>query len=122
MLPYCLRNTQAKKPDPKDLMQLIRRFFEKDTSAGRIRKLVRNHFGLRVKNISYYKEAFRHSSILDGDYSGVKSNERLEFLGDAVLDLSVAAYLYSMDPEAQEGLLTQRKSKIVSRKNLIFKF
>lgn len=118
MLPYCLRNTQAKKPDPKDLMQLIRRFFEKDTSAGRIRKLVRNHFGLRVKNISYYKEAFRHSSILDGDYSGVKSNERLEFLGDAVLDLSVAAYLYSMDPEAQEGLLTQRKSKIVSRKNL----
>ena len=101
MLPYCLRNTQAKKPDHKDLMQLIRRFFEKDTSASHIKKLVRNHFGLRVKNISYYKEAFRHSSILDGDYSGVKSNERLEFLGDAVLDLSVAAYLYSMDPEAQ---------------------
>jgi ribonuclease-3 len=118
MLPYCLRNTSAKKPDPKDLMQLFRRFFEKDTSAGRIKKLVRNHFGLRVKNISYYKEALRHSSILDGDYSGMKSNERLEFLGDAVLDLSVATYLYSMDPEAQEGLLTQRKSKIVSRKNL----
>jgi ribonuclease III len=118
MLPYCLRNTLVRKPDPRDLMQLLRRFFENDTSDGRIKRLVRNHFGLRVKNIAYYKEAFRHSSILDGDYSGMKSNERLEFLGDAVLDLSVAAYLYSMDPEAQEGLLTQRKSKIVSRKNL----
>jgi len=118
MLPYCLRNTPARKPAPRDLMQLLRRFLENNPSASRIKKLVRHHFGLRVKNISYYKEAFRHSSILDGDYSGMKSNERLEFLGDAVLDLSVAAYLYDKDPEAQEGLLTQRKSKIVSRKNI----
>ena len=117
MLQYCLRSTQARKI-VKDLMQLIRRFFKNDTSDNAIRNLVRKHFGLRIRNISYYKEALRHSSILDGDNSGMKSNERLEFLGDAVLDLSVAAYLYSMDDEAQEGLLTQRKSKVVSRKNL----
>ena len=99
-------------------MQLFRRFLTKNPSDKGIRNLVRKHFKLRVRNIAYYEEALRHSSILDGDNSGKKSNERLEFLGDAVLDLSVAAYLYSMDLEAQEGLLTQRKSKIVSRKNL----
>ena len=39
MLLYCLRNTSAKKQDPKDLMQLIRRFFEKDTSAESYQKI-----------------------------------------------------------------------------------
>jgi ribonuclease-3 len=99
-------------------MQLFRRFLKNNATDKGLRNLVRKHFRLRIRNISFYEEALRHSSILDGDNSGKKSNERLEFLGDAVLDLSVAAYLYSMDPEAQEGLLTQRKSKIVSRKNL----
>jgi ribonuclease-3 len=75
-------------------------------------------FQLKVRNISYYQEALRHSSVLDGDTSGKESNERLEFLGDAVLDLSVAAYLYHKDKDATEGLLTQRKSKVVSRKHL----
>tara|TARA_B100000780_G_scaffold256320_1_gene205413 strand:- start:6803 stop:7444 length:642 start_codon:yes stop_codon:yes gene_type:complete len=71
-----------------------------------------------VRNISYYEEAMRHSSVLDGDSTGNKSNERLEFLGDAVLDLSMAAYLHNKDKDAAEGLLTQRKSKVVSRKYL----
>jgi len=99
-------------------MQFLHRLLRKDPSSGKIRTIVRTHFRLKVRNITYYEEAMRHSSVLDGDTSGKNSNERLEFLGDAVLDLSIAAYLYNKDKEAAEGLLTQRKSKVVSRKYL----
>ena len=47
--------------------------------------------------------------MLDGDKTGLKSNERLEFLGDVVLDMTMAHYLYRNFPEAQEGELTKRK-------------
>ena len=59
-----------------------------------IRTLVRREFGLRVGQRSVYEEALTHSSMLDGDKSGLKSNERLEFLGDVVLDMTMANYLY----------------------------
>ena len=80
--------------------------------------LVRQEFGLRIRNRDYYDEALRHSSMLDGDTSGRMSNERLEFLGDTVLDLVVAGFLFRQFPAEQEGALTQRKSKIVNRKTL----
>ena len=83
-----------------------------------IRTLVRREFGLRVGQRSVCEEALTHSSMLDGDKSGLKSNERLEFLGDVVLDMTMANYLYRAFPEAQEGELTKRKSRIVNRKNL----
>ena len=81
-------------------------------------ELVKREFGLRIKNKSHYEEALTHASLLDGDVTGLKSNERLEFLGDCALDLSVATYLFAEFPEDQEGGLTQRKSKIVNRKTL----
>ena len=99
-------------------MQFLHRLLKKNSSSVKIRLIVRSHFRLKVRNIAYYEEAMRHSSVLDGNTSGKNSNERLEFLGDAVLDLSIAAYLYNKDKEAAEGLLTQRKSKVVSRKYL----
>ncbi len=80
--------------------------------------MLRKEFGLRIRNQSFYDEALRHASMLDGDTSGRKSNERLEFLGDAVLDLVVAGFLFKQFPAEQEGALTQRKSKIVNRKTL----
>ena len=83
-----------------------------------IRTLVRREFGLRVGKRFVYEEALTHSSMLDGDKTGLKSNERLEFLGDVVLDMTMANYLYKAFPEAQEGELTKRKSRIVNRKNL----
>ncbi|MEM9052530.1 MAG: ribonuclease III domain-containing protein, partial [Bacteroidota bacterium] len=46
------------------------------------------------------------------------SNERLEFLGDAIIDAVVAEFLYSKHPKAEEGELTKMKSRIVSRANL----
>jgi len=83
-----------------------------------VRTLVRREFGLRIGQRSAYDEALTHSSMLDGDKTGLKSNERLEFLGDVVLDMTMANYLYRTFPEAQEGELTKRKSRIVNRKNL----
>lgn len=76
--------------------------------------------GLRPKNIQLYKQAFRHSSasqFIEG--TDVKnSNERLEFLGDAVLNLIVAQSLFLKFPFKDEGFLTQLRSKIVSREQL----
>ena len=85
-----------------------------------ITTLVLREFGLRARarNRGAYHEACTHSSMLDGDKTGLKSNERLEFLGDVVLDMTMAHYLYRNFPEAQEGELTKRKSRIVNRKNL----
>ena len=59
--------------------------------------------------------AFLHSSYVNetGDPRG--SNERLEFLGDAVIDLAVTSYLYREYPKADEGRLTKAKSVAVSR-------
>lgn len=91
---------------------------KKSKAPNTIEELVRREFGLRVRKRSFYTEALRHSSMLDGDTTGSQSNERLEFLGDAVLDLAVAAHLFTSFPREQEGPLTQRKSRIVNRKTL----
>lgn len=87
-------------------------------SSHPIRSLVQREFGLRIRNIDLYTEAFTHSSMLEGDTMGLSSNERLEFLGDSALDLVVASFVYRSFPDEQEGPLTQRKSKIVSRETL----
>ena len=61
----------------------------------------------------------RHSSAATKIKPGLKnSNERLEFLGDAILDSIVAHYLYNKYPTIAEGELTKMKSKVVRRENL----
>ena len=71
------------------------------------------------RRISLYETAFRHKSASTTDEDGaVVNNERLEYLGDAVLDAIVAAYLFKQYPDKQEGFLTQVRSKIVQRANL----
>ncbi len=66
-----------------------------------------------------YRLAFRHKSVAQVIKKGVKnSNERLEFLGDAVLGSVVAEILFKMYPYEDEGFLTELRSKIVSRINL----
>ncbi|MBI3818820.1 MAG: ribonuclease III [Planctomycetes bacterium] len=59
--------------------------------------------------------ALRHSSVGGADQS---DNERLEFLGDAVIGLVVAAWLFERHPEAAEGILTERRARLVSRAHL----
>jgi ribonuclease-3 len=63
--------------------------------------------------------AFRHRSVAVELKNGTKnSNERLEFLGDAILGSVIAGLLFKMYPYKDEGFLTEMRSKIVSRANL----
>ena len=64
-------------------------------------------------NIGLYKTAFVHKSV-----KGVPSNERLEFVGDAVIGVLVAEYLFNLYPDADEGKLTKMRTNIVSTKGL----
>jgi len=62
-----------------------------------------------------FAQAFTHRSGADTDHP---SNERLEFLGDAVIELAITEYLYERLPEADEGRLTKLRSALVSRAHL----
>jgi ribonuclease-3 len=82
-------------------------------------KTLKNLLGFVPGNLSLYRLAFRHKSVAQAVKKGVKnSNERLEFLGDAVLGSVVAEVLFKMYPYEDEGFLTELRSKIVSRNNL----
>lgn len=83
-------------------------------------KLIRffiRKFGYRPKNLPLFKKALTHKSIANIT-EGLESNERLEFLGDTILDAVIADYLYHHFPDEDEGYLTKVKSKIVNRKTL----
>ncbi|ACC98216.1 Ribonuclease III [Elusimicrobium minutum Pei191] len=69
------------------------------------------------KNKELIREALTHKSFT-GERRSVKHNERLEFLGDSVLGLVAAEYIYSKYPEVEEGVLSKIKSGLVSRHNL----
>ena len=72
--------------------------------------------GFYPNKIHLYEEAFRHSSasLWTATRRSV-NNERLEFLGDGLLDCIVADILYRRYPDAQEGFLTISRSKVVQR-------
>jgi ribonuclease III len=66
-----------------------------------------------------YQLAFVHKSASQFIFNDTKvNNERLEFLGDAILDSLVAEYLFHRFPDKEEGFLTQTRSKLVNRDNL----
>ena len=80
---------------------------------------VKNIFGFYPGNIFLYKLAFRHKSAAKEIINGLKmSNERLEYLGDAVLSSIVADYLFRKFPYKEEGFLTEMRARIVSRSQL----
>ena len=80
---------------------------------------LKNLLGFVPGNVHLYKMAFRHKSVAVTIKEGAKnSNERLEFLGDAVLGSVVAELLFKKYPYKDEGFLTEMRSKIVSRANL----
>lgn len=72
-----------------------------------------------MKNKAFYRLAFTHrSSNLTDERRNPINNERLEFLGDAILSSVIAAYLYKSSPAGDEGYLTKMRSKMVSRASL----
>ncbi len=75
--------------------------------------------GFTPTKLFYFRLAFAHkSSNNDKDAYAPQNNERLEYLGDAVLGTIVAEYLFKKYPKADEGFLTKMRSKIVKRKSL----
>ena len=80
-----------------------------------LRRQLRNVLGLAPVNLDLYKTALSHRSIREG---ADENNERLEFLGDAVLSSLVAHYLFRRYPYKDEGFLTEMRSKMVNRNQL----
>lgn len=80
---------------------------------------IKNITGFYPGNVSLYRLAFSHrSTAIENEVGAVLSNERLEYLGDAVLGAVVADLLFKKFPFRDEGFLTEMRSKIVSRENL----
>lgn len=76
-------------------------------------------FKFKPINLELYRKAFRHKSVVaKSNNPSLESNERLEFLGDAVLDIVVAEFIYQKFPAKTEGELTKLKARIVSRASL----
>jgi ribonuclease-3 len=85
----------------------------------KLAKSIRNILGYRPGNIFLYHQAFLHKSASQESSNGLKiNNERLEFLGDAILDAVAADYLFGKFPTRDEGFLTEMRSKLVSRATL----
>lgn len=74
--------------------------------------------GHRFDSTEVLVRATTHPSWLDQDESRLQSYERLEFLGDSVLNLVVSEWLFKRNPEAQEGVLSQQRAHIISRRFL----
>ena len=75
--------------------------------------------GYRFKNIDILKQAFIHSSYTNEHHiERYEDNQRLEFLGDAVLELIVSDYLYKNFPDKEEGFLTKKRARLVCEETL----
>lgn len=74
-----------------------------------------NVLGFTPDDLSLYKTALSHRSVREG---ADENNERLEFLGDAVLSSIIAHYLFRKYPYRDEGFLTEMRSKMVNRQKL----
>ncbi|MFM1875312.1 MAG: ribonuclease [Bacteroidota bacterium] len=102
--------------NPNTLINPFRSFFGRDKE---LTKALRNLIGFMPRNVAVYRLALIHRSAGERLPDGTLiSNERLEFLGDAVLSAVVAKYLFQRYPFENEGFLTETRSKVVSRKNL----
>jgi len=94
------------------MISFVRSIFRSRTP---FEKNLRNILGYRPGNLQLYKTALSHRSVKEGSD---QNNERLEFLGDAVLSSVVADYLFKRYPYKGEGFLTEMRSKMVNRATL----
>ena len=98
------------------LLRPLKRTFGRDKAYYRI---IDDMLGFIPHNIELYKLALIHKSASFVLENGTAiNNERLEFLGDAVIEAVTSDYLYIEFPERDEGFMTQLRSKIVSRQSL----
>jgi ribonuclease-3 len=93
---------------------LIQGWF-KTKKTRRLEKQLQNVLGIKPGNISLYHTALSHRSVKE---NADENNERLEYLGDAVLSTVIADYLFKRYPYKGEGFLTEMRSKMVNRQQL----
>jgi ribonuclease-3 len=96
-------------------LQFIKDFFSGNKKTKEFKKQLNNVLGFAPGDLALYKTALSHRSVREG---ADENNERLEFLGDAVLSSIVAHYLFRKYPYKGEGFLTEMRSKMVNRQML----
>ena len=84
-------------------------------SSSSFKKGLKAVLGYTPGNISLYKTALTHRSVKE---TSDENNERLEYLGDAILSAIIADYLFKRYPYKEEGFLTEMRSKMVNRQQL----
>jgi ribonuclease-3 len=96
-------------------LQFLINFFSSNKEQSTFKKQLKNILGFIPGNIDLYRIALSHRSIKE---TSEENNERLEFLGDAVLSSIIAHYLFKKYPYKDEGFLTEMRSKMVNRQKL----
>ncbi|MTI39939.1 ribonuclease III [Fulvivirga lutimaris] len=99
--------------------RFINTFRKRSTKDKRLITAIETIVGSKPLNLDLYRLATKHSSVAETNAQGLKeSNERLEYLGDAILGAAVADYLFKKYPFKDEGFLTEIRSRIVNRESL----
>lgn len=95
-------------------MQFLKNLFKKADDSS-FEKQLKNVLGVKSGNVLLYRTAMSHRSVKE---TPDENNERLEYLGDAILSAIVADYLFKRYPYKGEGFLTEMRSKMVNRSQL----
>ena len=103
----------------RGVTRLVNIFRKKSQKDKRLITAITTIVGSKPFNLKVYELAIKHSSIAKVNSKGLKeSNERLEYLGDAILGAIVADYLFKTFPFKEEGFLTEIRARIVNRESL----
>ncbi len=97
------------------MRRLINRILKKSSPEKQLILQLEHLLGFTPRRISYYQLALMHRSKPE---DATDSNERLEFLGDAILGAIIAEYLFKKYPYKPEGFLTELRSRIVRRETM----
>jgi ribonuclease III len=98
------------------LIRAIKRFYNYHLSSDKeLAQRIESLVGFTPANLTLFKMAFSHKSTSSQELYAIQNNERLEYLGDAILGTIVAEYLFRKYPNRDEGFLTKMRSKIVNR-------
>ena len=98
------------------LTQFFKAFSSKNSGSDKpLKEAITNLTGFTPRNIDLYKLATRHSSAAN---KAKEHNERLEYLGDAILGAVIAEFLFKKFPYKEEGFLTEIRSRIVNGEHL----
>ncbi|MCT4591880.1 MAG: ribonuclease III [Candidatus Gracilibacteria bacterium] len=93
--------------------------FSKKTNNGSRFEALEKKLGISMNKKEFFDEAFTHKSFINENRTkNLKYNERLEFLGDAVLELLCTRFLFDKFPNEEEGVLTAYRSALVKGQNL----